>query len=155
MKKVIYLHGLESTQGGPKVEFLSENSFVYAPSMNYHTFTLDDFHDLLSKVNDGDVIIGSSAGGYMADLLGSYKNCELLLFNPALHSRSFELPDEIEYGPIKSKRTFVLGLRDDVINPHITMEMLRKDDVIITNNMAHHTPLFVFKDIYIKHILGE
>ncbi len=36
MKKIIYLHGLKSKQGGDKVSFLTEQNFVYAPKMNYN-----------------------------------------------------------------------------------------------------------------------
>ena len=35
MKKVLYLHGLESNQGGPKVEFLAGECAVYAPVIDY------------------------------------------------------------------------------------------------------------------------
>ena len=37
MKKILYLHGLESEQGGPKVSFLATKGMVYAPEMNYES----------------------------------------------------------------------------------------------------------------------
>ena len=154
MKKIIYLHGLESDQGGDKVSFLTKYGFVYAPEMDYKSFTKKDFDNLLSYINDGDIIIGSSAGGYMADLLGSYKKCTLVLFNPALHSRTFNFLEPIEYGDILSKRIFVLGMLDDVVNAHITLNMIRKDDVVEKLNMKHRTPFFVFTNIYDKYIMG-
>ena len=36
MKKVLYLHGLESKQGGPKVDFLANEFIVHAPKMDYN-----------------------------------------------------------------------------------------------------------------------
>ena len=35
MKKVVYFHGLESKQGGVKVDLLTRHFLSYAPSMNY------------------------------------------------------------------------------------------------------------------------
>ena len=35
MKKVLYLHGLESGQGGSKVDYLADNCYVHAPEMDY------------------------------------------------------------------------------------------------------------------------
>ena len=43
MKKIVYLHGLESEAGGPKVSFLAEKGMVYAPEMDYETFDLHEF----------------------------------------------------------------------------------------------------------------
>ncbi len=69
MKKVLYLHGLESKQGGPKVDFLANEFIVHAPKIDYTDpelnikmfFTIQDFNP--------DLIIGSSMGGYVADIL--------------------------------------------------------------------------------------
>ena len=33
--KIVYLHGLESPQGGPKVDFLNQLGETLAPSMDY------------------------------------------------------------------------------------------------------------------------
>jgi predicted esterase YcpF (UPF0227 family) len=43
MKRIIYLHGLESEPGGPKVSFLAEKGMVYAPAMDYETLDLHEF----------------------------------------------------------------------------------------------------------------
>ena len=43
MKKIVYLHGLESEAGGPKVSFLAEKGTVYAPKMDYKTLDLNKF----------------------------------------------------------------------------------------------------------------
>ena len=43
MKKILYLHGLESEPGGTKVSFLATKGTVYAPAMDYKTLDLDEF----------------------------------------------------------------------------------------------------------------
>jgi len=66
MKRIVYLHGLESTQGGVKVSFLAEENFVYAPKMDYKDPTT--FKKVLDKITKfkPNLIIGSSMGGYFA-----------------------------------------------------------------------------------------
>ena len=36
MKKVIYFHGLESQQGGKRIDYLTQHLLVHAPCMNYN-----------------------------------------------------------------------------------------------------------------------
>ena len=48
MKKIVYLHGLESESGGPKVSFLAEKGMVYAPNMDYVTLDLSEFKMVIS-----------------------------------------------------------------------------------------------------------
>ena len=43
MKKILYLHGLESEPGGTKVSFLATKGAVYAPEMDYKTLDLEEF----------------------------------------------------------------------------------------------------------------
>jgi predicted esterase YcpF (UPF0227 family) len=74
-----------------------------------------------------DLIIGSSMGGYIADMIGSKLGVDVLLFNPALHSRSIEcdFDNGIGYGGESYKRTIVLGTEDNVINPEMTKAIVR------------------------------
>ena len=102
MKKIVYLHGLESEPGGTKVSFLAEKGMVYAPNMNYETLDLNEF---IFTLGMPDLIIGSSMGGYVADIIGSQLGVDVLLFNPALHSRT--IPVSHEYYSNKYKRTMV------------------------------------------------
>ncbi len=59
MKKILYLHGLESGQGGPKVDFLAKSGLVHAPELDYTR--KDIFSFLISTIEEfqPDVIIGS------------------------------------------------------------------------------------------------
>tara|TARA_R110000737_G_scaffold341680_1_gene365803 strand:- start:2372 stop:2842 length:471 start_codon:yes stop_codon:yes gene_type:complete len=148
---VWYLHGLESKVGGPKVDFLSEEvDKVFAPKMNYNEPIM--FTSLLkfAKHNRPDLIIGSSMGGYFADALGSHLDVEVLLFNPALHSRPME-PEGVTYGESNWKRNFVVGTEDTVIDPKATLvyKDIAKSYTEI-KGMGHRTSLSVFMDIYNK-----
>jgi predicted esterase YcpF (UPF0227 family) len=69
MKKVLYLHGLESKQGGPKVDFLTKEFCVYAPEMDYKDPMLQNWVYFVMRQFNPDLIIGSSMGGYIADIL--------------------------------------------------------------------------------------
>ena len=48
MKKIVYLHGLESKAGGPKVDFLATKGMVYAPEINYNTLDYNSFSKFLT-----------------------------------------------------------------------------------------------------------
>ena len=132
MKKIIYLHGLESEAGGPKVSFLAEKGMVYAPAMDYETL---DLHEFIYTLGMPDLIIGSSMGGYVADVIGSHLGVDVLLFNPALHSRSIELEfdNDDPYGNLEYKRTIILGTEDSVINPEITKKYISLYDYNLFN----------------------
>ena len=150
MKKILYLHGLESSQGGSKVEFLASKGAVYAPSMDYKSLNLDSF---IEEVGMPDLIVGSSMGGYVADIIGSQLGVDVLLFNPALHSRTILVNHE--YYSNQYKRTIVLGTLDKVIDPELTKKLwsvagnvAKYEDI---EGMGHRTPLGVFIDMYNKH----
>ena len=153
MKKIVYLHGLESEAGGPKVSFLASVGSVNAPVMDYETLNLQEF---ILTLGMPDLIVGSSMGGYIADIIGSQLGVDVLLFNPALHSRRSVFQFNENYGSQKYKRTVVLGTEDDVINPEITKKLwsvdgnhAKYDEV---EGMGHRTPLDVFINMYNKHI---
>ena len=154
MKKIIYLHCLESEPGGPKVSFLAEKGTVYAPTMDYETL---DLHEFILTLGMPDLIIGSSMGGYIADIIGSILGVDVLLFNPALHSRSidFDFDNDTPYGGENYKRTIILGTEDDVINPKITKKLRPHFDNSAKfeeiEGMGHRTPLDVFINMYNKH----
>ena len=150
MKNIVYLHGLESEPGGPKVSFLAEKGMVYAPAMDYETL---DLHEFIYTLGMPDLIIGSSMGGYIADIIGSRLGVDVLLFNPALHNRS--IPVNHEYYGETYKRTIILGTEDNVINPEITKKLwpVHHNEAIFDEieGMGHRTPLDVFINMYNKH----
>ena len=152
MKKVLYLHGLESKQGGPKVDFLANEFIVHAPKMDYTDpelnikmfFTMQDFQP--------DLIIGSSMGGYVADILAQKYGTPAILFNPALHNRSFDPAIEPliegEQADLQKKKLVVLGKDDEVIPSYITKIIFENNRYyeVILEEMGHQTPLNIFID---------
>ena len=152
MKKIVYLHGLESEPGGTKVSFLAEKGMVYAPAIDYKTLDLNEF---IFTLGMPDLIIGSSMGGYVADIIGSQLGVDVLLFNPALHNRTLIREFNEDYGSELYKRTIVLGTEDKVINPELTKKLwsVKGNEAIHDEieGMGHRTPLDVFINMYNKH----
>jgi len=157
MKKVLYLHGLESKQGGPKVDFLANEFCVHAPAMDYENPMIQNELEFIMRQFNPDLIIGSSMGGYAADILAEKYGTPAILFNPALHNRSFdpaiEYPIEGEQAEIQEKKLVVLGKDDEVIPPYITKLMLEShfNYKIILEEMGHQVPLPIFIDIINKY----
>lgn len=158
-KRVLYLHGLESSNTGSKVDFLNEVSDCFAPYMDYKDIHVEKHLMKMVQAFKPDVIIGSSMGGHAALLLGHYFNIPVIAFNPAIHSRSFD-PDFSKLSNEDPKIGFtpiiVLGMEDDVINPLITKEIL--DDAFFecvieeVEGMGHRIPLINFEHIYNKYL---
>jgi uncharacterized protein len=149
-KKVIYFHGLESEQGGEKVDFLTQKYFTIAPAMDYHNPNL--FQEMLELVQDvePDLLIGSSMGGYFAYMIASHTGIPVVLLNPALHSRSFE-PEGVIQGEKEVVGVMINGSEDDVIDPTKTANILRKSIMkgqlrYYLRDHGHRTPLKIFED---------
>jgi esterase/lipase len=155
MKKIMFLHGLESKQGGSKVEYLEQFFEVHAPECRYHTKP-GIFYNLLDQAEGfkPDFIVGSSMGGYMAYLIGQHLNCPVILFNPALHSRSIE--PIVEKGIHTPDIHLGLGMRDDVIDPMKTLDLLGYEDVmsVYIENHKHQTPQGFFEKT-IKNVVDQ
>ena len=159
LKKIVYLHGLESQQGGQKVDYLSDKGYVFAPEMPYKQ-NPDLFQDTLEEIKElgePDLIVGSSMGGYFAYMLAShFENVEVILFNPALKERSVEFRN-VTKGKYKVKGTIALSEKDRVIDPKITLETLEEIDELDNfkikemKNIGHQIPIYSFRDIYKQH----
>lgn len=147
MEHILYLHGLDSLQGGSKVSSLTQNYLVHAPSIDYREEGVWNYLESIFYELQPDHIIGSSMGGYFALLL-ELNNLNrdiptnLTLINPAIHSRSFEptLPDTVI--PLESFERWhipgllVLGTNDDVIDFQKTRDMF-----------IHHDGLYSMKSV--------
>ena len=157
MKKVLYLHGLESKQGGPKVEFLANEFCVHAPAMDYTDPYLAVKVAHIMENFQPDFIIGSSMGGYVADILAEKYGKPAILFNPALHNRSFEPainpPVDGEEADLQERKIVVLGKDDEVIPPYLTKIMLGDNFnyKIVLEEMGHQIPLNIFIDTVNKY----
>ena len=152
MKKVLYLHGLESKQGGPKVDFLADEFIVHAPKIDYKDPTIQNQLDFVMRQFQPDLIIGSSMGGYVADILAQKYGVSAILFNPAVHNRSFEPAIEPlvegEQADLQQKKIVVLGKNDEVIPPYMAQIMFENNRYyeVVFEEMAHQTPLNIFID---------
>ena len=157
MKKVLYLHGLESKQGGKKVDFLANEFCVHAPAMDYTNPMLQNEVEFMMRQFDPDIIIGSSMGGYVANILAQKYGKPAILFNPALHNRMFEpkieYPIEGEQAELQERKVVVLGKEDEVIPPYITKIMLKNEFYyeVVLEEMGHRTPLNIFIDTINKY----
>ena len=159
MRKILYLHGLESGQGGPKVDYLTSQTTCHAPEMDYTRKDLFSYLVNLVEEFEPDLIIGSSMGGYCAYILGGLYEIPVLAFNPALHSRTFDppLPSFVKkHHP--TKMTVVIGDKDAVIPGNKTLDYMK--DYMVDNvanviverikDMGHRVTLDVFCNMYNK-----
>lgn len=148
MRKVVYLHGLESPQGGEKVDYLSSSAMVFAPSMNYNEVGLFEKTLKIVESLNPDLIIGSSMGGYFGYLIGTRLNIPSVLFNPALHSRTVEI-EPIEVGNYTPSVSVFFGENDDIIDSTRTREILKNVmniEYSELKNVGHRIPMVEFID---------
>lgn len=155
--RVAFFHGLESPAKSDKTEYLEDTfDFVYAPPMDYKNPNL--FNEVYKEIQSQkfDLLLGSSMGGWFAYNLSTLTGIRSILFNPAVHSRSFD--PNVRHGNIKSKQIIVLGKNDDVIDPNKTIEWFKKDGigsfVFKFENNNHRTPVEVFSK-YVKTGMNE
>ena len=150
MKRIFFIHGLESNNKSSKVDLMVTKGFdVLAPSMDYTTNDLL-FSQTLEKVLEfqPDLIVGSSMGGYFASHIGTHYPSTLLLLNPALISRSFE-PKIVPDGTAKSKIWALLGEQDDLISPIENFKILQNMGATIRmGKHGHRTPIEAFQGVF-------
>ena len=149
--KIAYLHGLDANNLGPKNLWLKTICDLYDPQIDYRKKKI--YTEIKKEILNfnPEMIIGSSMGGFFAYELAKEMNKKAILFNPALHSRSYE-PD---MNGLKHKNTkpdifCVFGENDAIINPENTMQLLKNETYNDENfkmlTHAHDTPLEVFKN---------
>ena len=150
MKRIFFIHGLESSNKSSKVDLMRSKGFdVLAPSMDYAT-NEDLFSQTLEKVLEFQphLIVGSSMGGYFAFHIGFHYSTTLLLLNPALISRPFQ-PKILQDGREKSKVWALLGEKDDLISPIENFKILQNMGATIRiGKHGHRTPIEAFSDVF-------
>jgi predicted esterase YcpF (UPF0227 family) len=159
MKKVLYLHGLESSNSCEKVQFLERQCIALAPAIDYRRDDIEEFlFDIVENFHP-DLIVGSSMGGYVGLMLANYYGVNVIAFNPAIHSRSIEPKlDRLEAKQvnINVQPIIVLGLQDTVIDPKETVNLLDASELEVTYEtyayLGHRISFDVFVDIYNKYI---
>lgn len=148
---VIYLHGLESDPGGPKVAWLEERGPCLAPAMRYRE--PHPWPRLLEAVDAWPhapaLVVGSSMGGYFGWHLGHRLGIAMLLFNPALGLGPMPAPIDVAPSPAGPGRVMVVcGADDDVIDPDRSGAWLATSGArverVIVAGMGHRTPFDIF-----------
>ena len=160
-QKILFLHGLESSNKGKKVNFLKEQAEVLAPKIDYQDEALEEKLMYIVENFRPDFIIGSSMGGYVGMLLANRYGIKNLLYTPAIHSRSIE--PKLNRLNIIDPNYFVdfnivLGNQDNVIDPNVTESMLLDAEVVCEIervDMGHRIDYDVFVDMYNKYIDNE
>ena len=159
--KILFLHGLESSHLGNKVDYLKKQAEILAPKIDYQDEALEEKLMYMVESFQPDYIIGSSMGGYVGMLLANKYGIKNLLYNPAIHSRSIEpnLNKLLKVGPNHFVDfNIVLGNQDNVIDPNVTESMLLDAEVVCEIervNMGHRIDYAVFVDMYNKYIDNE
>jgi len=155
MKKIVYLHGLESKRNCPKVKYLKElGHSVLNPLLDFKDKDCFERTLDLVKMFEPDLIIGSSMGGYFAYEIGKHLDVPVVLLNPALHSRSFE-PKVDGLGDKDPLVYLIVGENDDVINYEKTLNYLDENaNCFFRSNYfkgkhGHRTPVNALKTIKI------
>ncbi len=156
MPHILYYHGLDSVLSNEKREILEMFGTVTAQHYNYRdegvlaniTETFDE-----TKIDD-TVVIGSSFGGYVAQMLAMAYGMPCLLFNPALSFRSIDTKLDIKFDTAPAQLSYiVLGRKDDVVNcadnlAFITSYIKEPKKICIEEEMEHRIPI----DIFEKHV---
>ena len=152
--KILFLHGLESTNQSSKVDFMRALGHdVHAEYMDYKK-VLDLYSKTLNSIIDfnPDLIVGSSMGGYFAFHLGTHYKTNLLLLNPALPNRTFD-PPILPDGNEKSKIWALVGENDDVVRPKENIEILKRAGAKVQiGDHEHRTPPEVFEPFFMEVI---
>ena len=160
-QKILFLHGLESSNKGKKIDFLKERAEVLAPAINYQDEALEEKLMYIVENFRPDFIIGSSMGGYVGMLLANRYGIKNLLYNPAIHSRSIE--PKLKHLPSFHANPFidfniVLGNQDEVIDPKVSEEILANSEMdyqVERVDMKHRIDFNVFVNMYNKYINYE
>lgn len=132
--KVFYIHGLYGSKSSRKFKEIS-NKFPDAVCLEWkYNENINEFihhaTELINKEQKEITLIGSSAGGNLAwqiqqELKGLGKEAELILINPlvdATHLYENNMPHVFSkyikpMDPIFNTKV-VIGLQDEIINPH-------------------------------------
>ena len=155
MLKIVFLHGLESSNKSSKVLLMRDLGFeVMAPKMDYrdNPILFEKTLDLVRGYQP-QLIVGSSMGGYFAFHLGTHYKTNLLLLNPALPIRTIE-PLISTDGSVKSKIWALVGVNDDIVPPNENISILERAGAkVSTGNHAHRTHRIVFEKFLRKVLL--
>lgn len=151
---ILYIYGLDSKLSPEKKSILEKFGNVFTPDIDYYS----DSHavqTILGQMKNKKIhaVIGSSMGGFAGFYISTILEVPALLFNPALENRSVEqqVPD-LKITRITRKK-FLLGAIDDVIDPADTLKFLSRNFnehtdfyLHIMPELTHNIPVPVFEE---------
>lgn len=120
MKKILFLHGLESKPGGSKAIYLKSLGYeVLNPWLPANNFSKSLEVAQNSLEEDPDIIVGSSRGGALALALESH-NVPLILIAPAW--KRFEVVKNVRAGAVILHSEY-----DDIVPFEDSQELFRNN----------------------------
>ena len=153
---IIYFHGLDSSLNEEKREALEVYGIVTAPTYDYRNAAVLENIEKMFTYSINTVLVGSSFGGYLANLFSTKYDIPSLLFNPALAVQS--IPSLITLNNQKESNNksltyFVLGKKDTVVDAaasliYIDSYIKGTKEISIEPDLEHRVPL----DIFQKHL---
>jgi len=135
MKKVLFLHGLESQPGGFKPRYLKEKGYrVFNPWLPKSSFE-ESVKIAQHKVDteSPDVIVGSSRGGAVAMCIEP-RGAKLVLIAPAW--KRFSLPHRVM--TVKSECVVLHSEADDVVSIDDSIQLTELDGTTLIKAGEDH-----------------
>ena len=135
MKKVLFLHGLESQPGGFKPRYLKEKGYrVFNPWLPKSSFE-ESVKIAQHKVDteSPDVIVGSSRGGAVAMCIEP-RGAKLVLIAPAW--KRFNLPHRVM--TVKSECVILHSEADDVVSIDDSIQLTELDGTTLIKAGEDH-----------------
>lgn len=157
MKKVLYIHGLDSNPNPKKLAIIENlGQKVVSPFIDYEKEKGDVYQRVkaIAIEADIDMIIGSSLGGFIGFWLAKDLGIPALLFNPALYFENMQgfIP---EVDPLAISETYIcLGENDPQVNPLEVKKYLEKLNptqahlkIILASWLKHGIDLTTFRSM--------
>ena len=153
---IIYFHGLDSSLNEEKRKALEAYGIVTAPTYDYRNAAVLENIEKTFTYSRNTVLVGSSFGGYLANLFSTKYDIPCLLFNPALAVQSIPglitLTNQTESNN-KNLTYFVLGKKDTIVDAAASLDYIDKyikgrKDFVIEPDLEHRVPIEIFQ----KHI---
>ena len=150
---IVYFHGLDSSLSDEKRKVMAPFGSIYAPTYDYRDANvLSAIADSFDELPEYTVFIGSSFGGYQANIYSSLFDLPCLMFNPALKFRQVgKALDKLFPKDRLSISYVVLGKQDDVIDYKDTQKFINKHfkgykEVYFEEEMGHRVPIDIFEE---------
>ena len=159
---ILYIYGLDSKLSPEKRAVLENYGEVFIPNIDYYNDS-QAIESIFSQMKNSniDCVIGSSMGGFAGFYISTILGVPALLFNPALEERSVEqqVPDLQILR--RTRKKFLLGAIDEVINPQDTLRFISRYinehtdfHLHVMPGLTHNIPINIFEE-EVKNFFSE